>query len=178
MSKITKTIAALGVVAGLGVAALPLASYAAPGSDNPETITVNASVQSTISMSVDDDTVALSPIGGGDISTDTINVSVSTNALSGYTLAAATSDPGALVSGSYSIPAGEPTAQGEESAWGIKGGKQATYVGLSTTPTTLQDKAGVANSDKTEITVGVNAAADQETGSYQGTFTLTATAKN
>ena len=29
MSKITKTIAALGVVAGLGVAALPLASYAA-----------------------------------------------------------------------------------------------------------------------------------------------------
>ena len=46
MSKVTKTIAALGVVAGLGVAALPLASYAA----DTQNIAVEAKIGETLSV--------------------------------------------------------------------------------------------------------------------------------
>lgn len=45
MSKMSKAIAVLGVVAGLGVAALPLSSYAAPGDPNTYSQTTNAQVQ-------------------------------------------------------------------------------------------------------------------------------------
>ena len=175
MSKITKTIAALGVVAGLGVAALPLASYAAD--PDSETITVTANVGSTISLDVTKKAIALSPIGGGVIATDTTDATVSTNALGGYTLKAEKEGDGNLTSDTYKIATGVPTDNGETSYWGIKGGNQSEYAGLGTA-VTLKNTSAVANSEVTTITVGVNAAADQQTGSYSGSFTLTATANN
>ena len=61
MSKITKTIAALGVVAGLGVAALPLASYAA----TTQNITVEAEIGATLSVGAPTvATVELAPTNG------------------------------------------------------------------------------------------------------------------
>ena len=175
MSKITKTIAALGVVAGLGVAALPLASYAADPVS--ETINVTATVGSTISLDVTENAIALSPIGGGVIATDTTDATVSTNALGGYKLTAEKVSDGNLTSGDYTIATGVPTDNGETSYWGIKGGSQAEYAGLGST-VTLKSTSAVANSEVTTITVGVNAAADQQTGAYTGSFTLTATANN
>lgn len=51
MSKITSAIAALGVVAGLGVAALPLSSYAVESGQ----VTVRATVNSNIAVSTNGD---------------------------------------------------------------------------------------------------------------------------
>ena len=49
MSKIAGAMAALGVVAGLGVAALPMASYAAESAP----VTIRATVDSSIAVSTD-----------------------------------------------------------------------------------------------------------------------------
>lgn len=51
MSKIAKSMAVLGVVAGLGVAALPLSSYAAPAESTP--VTIRAKVDSSLAVSAD-----------------------------------------------------------------------------------------------------------------------------
>lgn len=51
MSKIAKSMAVLGVVAGLGVAALPLSSYAAPAESTP--VTIRAKVDSSLAVSSD-----------------------------------------------------------------------------------------------------------------------------
>ena len=53
MSKSTKIIAALGVVAGLGVAALPLSSYAAEGDGTISgSVTIGANITSSIAMRI------------------------------------------------------------------------------------------------------------------------------
>lgn len=51
MSKIAKSMAVLGVVAGLGVAALPLSSYAAPAESTP--VTIRAKVDSSLAVTSD-----------------------------------------------------------------------------------------------------------------------------
>lgn len=53
MSKITSAMAVLGVVAGLGVAALPLSSYAAEQRAESEQVTVRATVNSALAVSTD-----------------------------------------------------------------------------------------------------------------------------
>ena len=101
------SLASVGVVAGLGIAALPLASYAADPVS--ETINVTATVGSTISLDVTENAIALSPIGGGVIATDTTDATVSTNALGGYKLTAEKVSDGNLTSGDYTIATGVPT---------------------------------------------------------------------
>ena len=81
MSKVTKTIAALGVVAGLGVAALPLASYAA----DTQNIAVEAEIGSTISVETPTAaTVELAPTYGAAATTGSSSVTVKTNNLNGF----------------------------------------------------------------------------------------------
>ena len=102
MSKITKTIAALGVVAGLGVAALPLASYA----DSPDSkpITVNANIGSSFSLTVDKNAVTLAPTNNGPVvNTETdggINATVTSNNANGYTLVLTGTEDYSLADGS------------------------------------------------------------------------------
>ena len=178
MSKVTKTIAALGVVAGLGVAALPLASYAA----TTDTVTVNAEVGTSMSVSLDKDSVSLNPTAGGvpvsteDAPAQTITATAITNNTNGYklTLTDADSTNHYLASGGNHIAPGVPT-QGD-SFWGVKFGADAeSYVSIASAPV-INGEATDDAGDTHSLDVGVSASAGQVPGTYTGTLTVTITA--
>lgn len=174
MSKVTKTIAALGVVAGLGVAALPLASYAA----NPTTVNLTASLDDSLSLSVTETELAFDLENGGTVVKDTTAATVTTNNGKGYDLKIKAGGSGAsLTSGSYTIPAGE-AAQGT-SAWGYNTDGGATYTAVTTTDVSIASSTAPtpASGTTTNITIGVSADATQEAGTYTGSFVLTAANK-
>lgn len=179
MSKITKTIAALGVVAGLGVAALPLASYAA----DTENIQVTANVGSTISLSMagNKNSVELDPVTNGAIDSDTVTAQVTTNDTTGYKLTASATTSTLSNTSGDTIVAGTPANNDTTSHWGIKwaGKAEDTYVGLGTTQTLKETNTeNPSTADEVEITIAASASATQPTGEYTGSFTLTATANS
>lgn len=175
MSKITKTIAALGVVAGLGVAALPLASYAV----NPTTVNLTASLDDSLSLSVTETELAFDLENGGAVAKDTTDATVTTNNASGYDLNIKAGAGGtALTDGSsHSIEAGA-AAQGT-SAWGYNTDGGDTYKGVTAEDVSIASAAAPteAAGTKTTITVGVSADSTQEAGTYTGSFVLTAANK-
>ena len=174
MSKITKTIAALGVVAGLGVAALPLASYAA----NPTTVNLTASLDDSLSLSVTETELSFELENGGTVATDATDATVTTNNAAGYDLNIKAGSGGtALVSGSHSIEAGA-AAQGT-SAWGYNTDGGSTYTGVTASDVSIASAEAPteAAGTKTTITVGVSADSTQEAGTYTGSFVLTAANK-
>ena len=154
MSKITKTIAALGVVAGLGVAALPLASYAAD--------TQNIAVQATI----------------GETLTVTAPTSATTNHLSGFTLNIKDSDSETGLTGTSGTIAAGTVLDGTVSAWAYKGGDKTSYTEITTSDVALKTTAAptAAAGETVEITFGVAADEDQAAGTYTGGVTVTAVA--
>ena len=174
MSKVTKTIAALGVVAGLGVAALPLASYAV----NPTTVNLTASLDDSLSLSVTETELAFDLENGGAVVTDATAATVTTNNGKGYDLKIKAGSGGAaLTSGTFTIPAGE-AAQGT-SAWGYNTDGGDTYTAVTTTDVSIASSSAptpVAGTT-TNITIGVSADATQEAGTYTGSFVLTAANK-
>lgn len=128
MSKMSKAILALGVVAGLGVATLPLSSYAADYSQSAQA-KVQVEVGGAISIAVDSGNTdkTLVDLGqlmvNGDVKTGSVDVIVSTNntkATDGiaYNLTMSMAgESNALSNGNgATIPAGTP--QQGDSAWG------------------------------------------------------------
>lgn len=173
MSKITKTIATLGVVAGLGVAALPLASYAATS----DTVTVNALVDTSMSVSLDKDSVSLEPDAGGvpvnTEGTQTITATATTNNTNGYklTLTDGDSTNHYLANGGNHIAPGVPT-QGD-SFWGVKFGADAeSYVSIASAPV-ITGNATTDDGETHSLDVGVSASAGQVPGTYSGALTVT-----
>ena len=176
MSKVTKTIAALGVVAGLGVAALPLASYAVE--ENPATVNITARLQDSLSLTVTETELSFDLENGGTVATDATDATVTTNNAAGYDLNIKAGSGGtALVSGSYSIEAGA-AAQGT-SAWGYNTDGGTTYTGVTAQDVSIASAEAPteAAGTKTTITVGVSADSTQEAGTYTGSFVLTAANK-
>lgn len=191
MSKMSKAIAVLGVVAGLGVAALPLSSYAAF-----DTAQVTAKVNGAISVTVTgnkdtatgmgdgytvgDKEVFLNPINGGTAAEGKASVKVSGNAPAGYTLTIKDSDAQtALVSAENQVIAAGVPAQGS-SLWGFKGGSVGSYQGIQTTDTEIAKttEALATEGATTEVTFGVSVSADQAEGLYKGGVIFTAVANN
>lgn len=175
MSKITKTIAALGVVAGLGVAALPLASYAA----NTQNIVVEAEIGSV--LSVDTPTVAtveLAPTNGAAAKEGSSSVTVNTNNLNGFTLNIKDSDSNTGLTGTGGTIAAGTVLDGTESAWAYKGGDTSAYTAITTSDVALKvtDAPTTADGEAVEITFGVAADEDQAAGTYTGGVTVTAVA--
>jgi len=186
----SKVIAGLGVVAGLGVAALPLSSYAAfdtaqitaevGGAISIEVTGNKASVTPPSGVTIADNEVYLAPVNGGAIAEGAATVKVSGNAASGYTLSIKDSDSQtALVSAdNHVIAAGVPD-QGS-SAWGYKSGTATGYTAITATDVTIKttDTAIAEGGDSTDVTFGVSVSADQEAGTYKGGVIFTAVANN
>lgn len=97
MSNMTKMIAVLGVVAGLGVAALPLSSYAADvtvddpekiehtdGTDAEQAVGINLTIEKLLSIDADADNVNLN--SGNSYTGKALKVNVITNNSKGYKL--------------------------------------------------------------------------------------------
>lgn len=195
MSKMSRAIAVLGVVAGLGVAALPMSTYASNTASKSAKVQVEVGGGISIalenptdgSFDVDTNTLDLGEvkINGAPVS-GVINVKVSTNDPAGYSLTiksqstetAMTSDNGS------SIPAGE-AAQGT-SAWSFSGGDITNLTAIKATDQVLKANGATTDGDSdastpadevTPVTFAVSADASQPEGVYTGNVTFTATVK-
>lgn len=137
MSKMTKTIAILGVVAGLGVAALPLGSYAAgepaPVDSQAVPLSLTVAPMLEISTNMDNDaspaktvelttTNATAAGGNAEYASSGFNVNVKTNNTAGYTIGIKATAAGNvnMVSGDNKIPSAALTTG--TSAWAFKTG--------------------------------------------------------
>lgn len=190
MSKMSKAIAVLGVVAGLGVAAMPLSSYAA--SSEGKQATVQVAVGGGISLEIVQATAA--PDGsqgtldlttrtldlkevklGGAIASGALGVKVSTNAPSGYTLKMTAANIN-MTGAAGDIKPGTPTANGAESAWGFqvkKDGESAYGAWQAMT----EDGYDIYTSEAAGATTGgTNTAADPATQQTDVAFGVNASA--
>ena len=203
MSKMSKAIAALGVVAGLGVAALPLSSYAADGSvDAKATADVQVQVGGAISITVDNgltgegvakNLVDLGQIKlNGDIVAKPLKVTISTNNAVegtglGYNLTMNTvSTNNALINeNGAELKAGIPTKG--TSAWGWAKGtgmNDTSLTGWAVVPAAGAAGAAVNNagsisagntSQDNFVYFGATASGTQAEGTYRGSVVFTAT---
>lgn len=206
MSKMSKAIAVLGVVAGLGVAALPLSSYAA---DEPYSQSASADVQVEVggAISIEVDNGATEPDAAknlvdlgqiklnGDIVSKGLKVTVKTNAGVqddvAYSLTMTTEGTNnALINeNGVELAAGVPK-QGD-SAWGYALGDAIDTATASLTgwaavpakgaiPAELKANGNVAaatHSEDTFVHFGATASNNQKEGTYTGTVVFTATVK-
>ena len=200
MSKSTKIIAALGVIAGLGVAALPMASYAANTGD----VKVQIEVGSTISMTIDNTDASTTPVNKtkamNNNETDsslTAAIRVTTNSSDGYILEVKdkAGDGAALAAetsgNTDSIPAfstKQTTLSSANAGWGMQAANtnaNATvadafsggYGGVTNSDQTVVTVTGTADNDLTTVTYGIATKSDQVADTYSNIITYTATAQ-
>lgn len=197
MSKSTKVIAALGVAAGLGVAALPAATFAATAQSRQVQITAN--VGETHTIAVDANSVSTGDLNpGATDATLSSTITVDSNNPTGYSVTIAASGTEGHVSdlwnagASSAIPAfstPQSTLTGGTAGWGVKLGaaytgatvlNPDTYVGLGATGSqVVYTNNAVSGNLENEYVVNYGIALDsnQPTGAYSGavTYTLSAT---
>lgn len=193
MSKMTKTIAALGVVAGLGVAALPLSSYAV--TSDPLTVTAQAIVGESISVTADasDDTVKIEGvIANQDVKEGSTVLTIQTNNTSGYSVSIKDADDVTALttdgtSADNGIPASATLTKGNK-GWGYKASTTTTGVSTAASadyrailadqaPTTLASRsagASEADGDKITLTFGVVVDSSIAAGTYSDDVIITA----
>ena len=180
MSKMSKAIAVLGVVAGLGVAALPLSSYAAEGGYSVnDSAKVTTKVEGAISISVEvSDTVKDLNLGvltpNGEVKSGDLKVTVGGNAANTYDLTMSATAM-STADGKASIPAGVPTQN--SSAWGYKIGEGAWQPAPVSAEADVNGTS-IADGGITTVTFGASAAAGQAAGDYSSTVTFVATVNN
>lgn len=182
-AKIIKT---LGVSAALGVAAMPLTTFAV----DPVTAdaTVNVTINPSISMALDTNSASTAiDLSQADLTTMKIKAKVSTNAKGGYTLKLNDKDTdtdlkhASLAAFKISTSAATPTAG--TSSWAVKGGEVTNWAAMpASNGTALTLKSAVAltnaviNEEETETTYGVASGNDLASGTYSDTVVYTATA--
>lgn len=204
MSKMSKAIAVLGVVAGLGVAALPLSSYAADGATASKSAQVQAKVEGAISIDIVEPTT---PNTGDDVSltgsllnlgtlkingapnTGAMGVRVATNAANGYSLSiksasSATGMVGSNGAEGFTIPANAAVTTGTAGwAYKVGAGNQTAITdkdveirapGAITGTDTVDNK----KAETTDVTFIVAADSNTHDGTYTGTVVFTATAQD
>ena len=196
MSKMSKAIAVLGVVAGLGVAALPLSSYAA---DEPYSQSASADVQvevgGAISISTDatDGKVDLEEITLNNVSTTKdLKVTVSSNSEVGYglTIKALTANAegnGVLTNENGDTISSSANIAGGTSAWGYRlanaeaEGGYGAWTAVTGAPEEIHAHTAAAGDaemeDVTTVNFGASANSTQQQGTYKGTVVFTATVK-
>ncbi len=185
MKKLTKIIAVTGIVAGLGVAALPIASHAAESASANVTVTLKVSdaisiafvdpnpdhAGATISAAnIDLGTLAPSTVTNFNDGSNKVTTLVKSNNLSGYTV---TASGVSLTSGSNSIPYGAVTSG--TSAYGMAK-TNSGFTGLTEVDSKTAPSA--TDGDRTDLYFGASISASQPTGTYTGTVTITATNNN
>lgn len=191
MSKMSKAIAVLGVVAGLGVAALPLSSYAADNYSQSAQAQVKVEVGGAISITTDatDGVVDLGQMKINGVSTTKdLEVTVSSNSEIGYdlTIKSATNETSLKTADGAEIPADVNVAAGT-SAWAYRlydtdGTTPKAWTAITAAPVNiLSHTADAGNTGAmtgaTKVNFGASASGTQAEGIYTGTVVFTATVK-
>lgn len=176
MSKMAMSIAVLGVVAGLGVAAMPLSSYAAtlPASQD---VDVTVTVNNSLGLTVDQSAVNFGTLAAGQ--SNEVRVKATVSGTGNYTLNIKGKDTKTdLVSTTNPtdvIPAG--TLTGATSSWGYKLNTASAYTAVTASDVALgaTDRA-IADDADTLIDFGIKIETGTADGVYEGGVTLTAVA--
>ena len=200
MSKMSKAIAVLGVVAGLGVAAMPLSSYAATSSEVKAETRVQVEVGGAISIAAASDGTDKAIVDLGQLkingATDVagVTVTVSSNSAVGYdlTIKSKGAETALVNANGAKIPALTDGGQikGGTSAWGYglytkttvdNDTAPTTFKGISATPENIASYTPTEGDSATNRAVKVgfkaSASSSQDEGQYTGTVVFTATAK-
>ena len=203
MSKLSTTLAMLGAVSALGVAALPLSSYAA-GSSASKNAQVKVAVDGAISIDITNPGTASNGEGvtltgaelnlgtikiNGAVASGSMGVQVATNNATGYTLqikaASSTDMVGSGNAEGSVIPANKDVAAGK-AGWAFKGGKIGNNTAITTSGQTLAQtetaptgtEVGGKKTEVTDVTFTVAADSTTAEGTYTGTVVFMATAND
>lgn len=195
MSKITSAMAVLGVVAGLGVAALPLSSYAQVSGP----VTIRTEVNSTLAVSSSEELVDLGTVNGTTDGSNSTVITVS-GTVAKYSLGVMDRDndnnmvwvgQGTTTPSGASSPVKEiPAITGNTltGGWGFRvnnpnttaGEWKAVPVYSASGVNNIVEEAELNNEAKTtvEFGVSVDGIANLENGIYEDQVVFTAMAKN
>ncbi len=184
MSKTTSALIALGVVAGLGAAALPLSTYA-DGTPKSEQVGVTLTIEDELTLEADKSTTDKVNLSEGN---DNITLTVVTNNKSGYNLAIKGSgdnpttlksengDEIAAAAGTFAAPLALSTTDSE---WGYRLADFATdaFAGVTTQDVQIKNTTAPTGKDgeDTVVTFGASIKDGQPAGTYNGEVTFTAT---
>ena len=170
MTKYAKIMATFGVLAGLGVASLPLATFAA---NNSET-TVKVTVQEGISIANDNATADAGNKTPGEAGTATSNLAAATNNAAGLKITVKDKDEdtslrAAGITGSVAGVDFIPTAASGTGSWSLKGGDLTVETALVVKNTTGPSTEAVA------MTYRIEPGAAQRQGTYEDVIVYTVT---
>ena len=193
MSKYTKIVATLGVITGLGIASLPLATFAAPipldGSvPSSQNVVVQLTVGNAVAVAVDSNNVNAGNVSPNQTKNVSTTVSYATNHNTGMTLTVKDLDEdtdmtaglsGSPVAGTNVISAGTNGNVAGTGNWSIKGGlltSPTAMVKQSQTALKVQESNAPVNTT-VNVDYDFSTGASQLPGTYQDTIVYTAAVK-
>ncbi len=193
MSKYTKIVATLGVITGLGIASLPLATFAAPipldGSvPSSQNVVVQLTVGDAVAVAVDSNNVNAGNVSPNQTKNVSTTVSYATNHNTGMTLTVKDLDEdtdmtaglsGSPVAGTNVISAGTNGNVAGTGNWSIKGGlltSPTAMVKQSQTALKVQESNAPVNTT-VNVDYDFSTGASQLPGTYQDTIVYTAAVK-
>ena len=181
MTKYAKIMATFGVLAGLGVASLPLATFAATTSET----TVKVTVQEGVSISNDNTTADAGNKTPGEAGTATSNLTAGTNSAAGLKITVKDKDNDtslrdATITGSIAGEDFIPTAASGVGTWSLKGGDLTVDTAMvpqsHTTGLVVKNTTG-PSTEHVPITYRIEPGTAQRQGTYEDVIVYTV-AKN
>ena len=193
MSKYSKIVATLGVVTGLGIASLPIATFAAPtpldGSvPDHQNVVVQLTVGDAVAVAVDSGTANAGVASPNQTKNATTEVSYATNHSTGMTVYVKDADEdtnmtaglsGSPVAGTNVIAADTQGATAGSGTWSIKGGllsADTAMVKNSQTALKVQESNAPVDTSVT-MTYNIATGGSQLPGTYQDTIVYTVATK-
>ena len=178
MSKIKSVVLGLGLTTTLGIASLPVATFAATSS---QSVAVKVNVSSVIALSADNlsTEVTMTP-SALDTTTLKTKLTVATNSKNGYKLTVKDADTTtAMISGdtTETIPAQAGNLVAGTAGWNLTGG-DLTKVAISATDQVVKTNSNTAHTgiqEDIQMTYGVATGTAQAQGTYMDTIVYTAT---
>ena len=192
MSKYSKIVATLGVITGLGIASLPLASFAAPiplvdGTPKTTNVKVQLTVGDAVAIAIDSNDANAGNAAPNQTKSATSTISYATNKATGMILSVKDQDISTdmtaghtgTVAGTDVIAGGTQGAVAGQGQWSIKGGlfsADTAMVKFNETALKIAESSAPINTDVT-VTYNISTGASQLPGTYEDTIIYTAAVK-
>ena len=192
MSKYAKIVATLGVITGLGIASLPVATFAAPialgSSPSTQNVVVQLTVGDAVAVSADNGVANGGNAAPNQAKNATSGISYATNAANGMVVNVKDVDEDTnmtvsghtgTVAGTDVIAAGTTGSTAGSGSWSIKGGlltADTAMVKQSETALKVAESNGPVNTNL-NMTYNIATGGSQLPGTYQDTIVYTVVAK-
>ena len=178
MTKYAKIMATFGVLAGLGVASLPLATFAATTSET----TVKVTVQEGVSIANNNATADAGNKTPGEAGTATSNLTAGTNSAAGLKITVKDKDEDtslrdATITGTTAGVDFIPTAASGVGTWSLKGGDltvDTAMVKNSETALVVKNTSS-ASTEHVPVTYRIEPGTAQRQGTYEDVIVYTVT---